>query len=226
MMLTVLAGGAALGLVSAPHCLAMCGPLAIAGCTRSGDVCAPDAASYLGARVVAYAAMGAVMGLFGASAMHGRGITLGRVAVVLLAATCVWQGVRSMRPVRNDAAGLIPLRAGPQPLTWVSTLSALLPRRGAGLGVVTAILPCGALFAAWGYAAATAHPVTGALAMVAFAVASAPGLLLALAGRRLGSKVLQRTPRWLVAAAWLAVALLLVARLYISMKGTSDGCHG
>ena len=218
-----LAAAAVLGLVSAPHGLAMCGPLAIAGCTRQGSLDRTETLSYLGARVVAYATVGAVMGHLGDSALHDSWANLGRWAVVLLALVCVWQGVRSLR--RHDA-DVVELRRGPRPATLLATVAALLPRRGAGLGAVTAILPCGALVAAWGIAAAGAHPVTGAGAMVVFAVASAPGLAVALLGRRLGQKLLARIPRFALAVAWFGVAALLVGRLYLSMETGGCGCHG
>ena len=218
-----LAAAAVLGIVSAPHCLAMCGPLAIAGCTRHGVVSRRDTVSYLGARLVGYATVGAFMGHLGASALHDSWATVGRWAVVLLALVCVWQGARSLR---RDDGGVVVLRRGSRPGSPLGTLAAMLPRRGAGLGLVTAILPCGALVAAWGIAAAAAHPVTGAGAMLTFAAASAPGLLVALLGRRLGQKLLRRIPAGLLAAAWFGVALLLMGRLYLSMESGSCGCHG
>lgn len=222
-----LAGAAVLGIVSAPHCLAMCGPLAIAGCTRQGAVDKKDTAAYLGARVVAYATVGAVMGHLGASALHDGWATVGRWAVVLLAVVCVWQGVRSLRRTGGSPDDVVvALRRGPRPASLSSTVASLLPRRGAGLGIVTAILPCGALVAAWGIAAAAAHPVTGAAAMVTFSAASAPGVIVAILGRRLGQKLVAAIPRPLLAAAWFAVALLLAGRLYLSMESGGCGCHG
>lgn len=219
-----LAAAAALGLVSAPHCLAMCGPLAVAGCTRQGAIDRKDTAAYLGARLLAYAAVGAIMGHLGASALHEGWATLGRWAVISLAVICAWQGVRSLR--RRDES-VVALGRGPQRgrSSLLTTILSVLPRRGAGLGVVTAVLPCGALVAAWGIAAAAAHPLAGAGAMMAFATASAPGVLVALLGRRLSEKILRRIPRPLMAAAWFAVALLLVGRLYLSTQ-SGCGCHG
>ena len=90
---------------------------------------------------------------------------------------------------------------------------------------VTAVLPCGALVAAWGVAASAAHPVGGAGAMAVFSVASAPGLLVALLGRRLGERLIRRVPPPLLAAAWFAVALLLIGRIYLTTQ-SGCGCHG
>jgi sulfite exporter TauE/SafE len=206
----------------------MCGPLAIAGCTREGAVDKKDTAAYLGARLVAYATVGAIMGHLGASAMHEGWATVGRWTMILLALVCIWQGVRSLR--RSDEARfdqkVVQLGRGPRRTSsLLGTVLSLLPRRGAGLGIVTAILPCGVLVAAWGVAAASAHPVEGAAAMTTFAAASAPGLVIALLGRRLGDKILRRIPRPLLAGAWFAVALLLATRIYLSTQ-TGCGCHG
>ena len=128
--------------------------------------------------------------------------------------------------MRRVDGGVVTLRRMPRARSSLGILASLLPRRGARLGMVTAILPCGALVAAWGIAAAAAHPVTGAGAMVTFGAASAPGLLVALLGRRLGQKLLRRVPSGVLAAAWFGVAVLLLGRLYVSMEGGSCGCHG
>jgi uncharacterized protein len=222
-MLSAIAAAAVLGVVSAPHCLAMCGPLAVAGCTTSGKP-KQQIVGYLSARSVAYATVGAVMGHLGASALAGSWTSLGSWAMAGLAITCVWQGLRAMRKRSVAPDRPVSLGKAPRPRGLLESLVSLLPKRGAALGALTAILPCGALVGAWGIAAASAHPVRGAAAMFVFAGASSPGLLIALLGRRLGARILARVPHQLQAAAWFAVAALLVGRLYLFITA-GPACH-
>jgi sulfite exporter TauE/SafE len=102
--------------------------------------------------------------------------------------------------------------------TWLVPL----PARGLGLGMVTAVLPCGALVAAWVIAAATAHALTGATAMLAFSVASAPGTLAALLGRHAIAAHLHKLPRAALASAWFITALLVLGRMWLA---TQTQCH-
>ncbi|MEZ4443197.1 MAG: sulfite exporter TauE/SafE family protein [Polyangiaceae bacterium] len=225
MSLAAAATGAfMLGLASAPHCLAMCGPLTLAGCSSGeGGVSRRRSLGYFGARFVSYALVGAVMGHLGASASVTGWDHVGRWAMVLLAIVCVYQGVATLRKRRVPLVQLRPKPAPPSVFTQLRKIVVgLLPRRGAGLGMVTALFPCGALVAAWGIAAASAEAVSGAVAMLVFAAASAPGLVIALVGRRLGDKLIQRLPAPVLAAAWFAVAATIAFRLYTA--ATTGGC--
>jgi uncharacterized protein len=223
--LEVLAAAALLGVSTLPHCLAMCGPVA-----ALNGACAKtrwrDGGAYLAGRVVGYATLGSVMGALGAHAFAALGGRwLGRAAVVALALACVWQALRAIVPAPASAradAGLLAL--GPRRSRGMrEALMAALPRRGWGLGLATAILPCGALPAAWGLAAASSDPARGAGAMLAFAIASSPALVVALLGRGFLARAAARVPRGVQAAAWLAVAGLLTARLWLAREGC---CHG
>jgi hypothetical protein len=220
-MTTLEALGAALvlGVATLPHCLAMCGP--VAALHRAGPTCGSwrSARTYLAGRLVGYMVVGSLMGALGAHAFAALGGRwLGRAAIAALAVTCAWQAYRALRP----SPPLVKLRSQPR-ASWADTATSLLPQRGLGLGVATAVFPCGALPAAWGIAAAAAHPARGAAAMLAFALASSPALVLGIFGRQLLGKLGARVPRALQAAGWLAVAALLCARLWHAREGS---CHG
>lgn len=215
-----------LGVITLPHCLVMCGPVAAVACTSSGRgaprgrVSWRDGAAYFFGRLAGYAAVGSVMGVIGAHAFTLLGADrVGRAALVGLAITCVWQAYRMLRPAKTRLAVLT---AKPRARPLLSLLASFVPKRGLGLGLVTALFPCGALPAAWAIAASSGHPVPGALAMFAFALASTPALVIAVGGRELAQRVATRVPRAFQAAFWLALATLLVVRACL----IEAPCHG
>jgi len=220
-VLTALATGA-LGSV---HCAAMCGPLAVAGCSgarapsgpRTGLFSWRDAAGYFCGRLVAYVTVGAVVGHLGRHALCFLPMgTLETMTVAAVAVAAAHRGIAILRGKPTTA--LVTLGRGPKPAGLVSLLAQLWPRRGLGLGLATGVLPCGLLFPAWALAAGTASAPSGAVVMAAFAVATMPGLGLPLAGGRLLRHALAKLPlqahgwAWCVLAAWMAARPLLVAK--------------
>jgi sulfite exporter TauE/SafE len=211
-LLPIFGASVAAGLASAPHCAAMCGPLALAAC---GNRAAPTAAYTFG-RLVSYALGGAVAGAVGGRLV----MVLGRshvhhVAAGITALAVAWQALRLLR-AETRAAPLVPLRASREGSV----------RRGLGIGLLTGLLPCGALAAALLLAAGTASPGGGALAMIAYAMASAPGLLAVVAAGRFASRFGLRAPaRWQRRA--LGLALLGLAAWTLSRPFTvaRRGCH-
>ena len=101
---------------------------------------------------------------------------------------------------------------------WTRTLAALTSRidrtrPGGGylLGVALGFLPCGFLYAALAAAAATADPLRGGLAMLAFGLGTVPALVLVgIAGQATG-RVWQRATARLAPAVLLVNAGLLAA---------------
>ena len=144
------------GLTGSPHCVGMCGGFA----TAASD---SPVAYHLG-RLTTYMVLGGLAGAFGA-AIPGPPWISGAVALVVL----TWFSLR--------LAGLAPevhIGSG-----WVvDTGRKLLKREGyAGrwaLGAVTALLPCGLVWAALGIAVGANHPGGGAIAMAAFWVGTVP----------------------------------------------------
>lgn len=207
-----LAAALASGLLGSLHCAAMCGPLAVAGCSRDGRVDRRAAAGYFAARTAAYAGVGGLMGAIGEHALCR--LPMGTVQTVAGAGVAAALGVRGVGVLVRHRW---PRGARARPLgkrrpSLLARVLGRLPRRGALLGAVTAILPCGMLVPAWLIAGATASPLDGALVMLAFSAASAPGLIAPLAGRRLLDMLARRVPASVHGLAWIALALWVVMR--------------
>jgi len=166
-----LLAGAGLGLLSIPHCAAMCGPLAQAACTRSGQVTAP--LQYQAGRIAGYAFIGALSGHLGRAIVSVSVATwlpivfaVTTATVLLLLARRLWQ------QTRPAGASLTTLRTGARERSWWGRFQRLLPEHAAVFGLSTSLLPCGALAAALLASTQQAHPTYAALSMVGFAVAT------------------------------------------------------
>ncbi len=222
------------GLLGSLHCTGMCGPLAVAGCTKGRGV--DGATGYFAGRFVAYATLGAVVGHLGKHAFCILPMNAAHaIAVGLTAVPAAARGVSLLvrkppsefvplrkKPSANDgAAGRASAPYAPNPKSrWLTALAAVLPRRGLGLGLATGILPCGLLITAFAMAAATASPLLGATSMAAFAIGSAPGLLIPLLGRGLAERFKIKIPPKIEGLLWCALAVWLGVRLAMG-----ESCH-
>ena len=132
---------------------------------------------FMGGRIAGYAAFGALLGAIGASLTMPPAMT----AALMIAAAVV------MTLVGTRLTGLSPRVA-----TWSPTLPPSLARslgladtdaggysdvRAAGLGALSFFMPCGFTQAVQIYALSTGSPATAAMLMAAFAIGTAPGLL-------------------------------------------------
>ncbi len=217
-MSVVAIAGAALvaGLLGSVHCAGMCGPLAVAGCSKGRGI--EGAPGYFAGRFVAYATLGAVVGHLGRHAFCILPMNAAHaIAVALTAVPAAARGVSLL--ARKAPSEFVPLRKKPRSRI-LTTLAAVLPRRGLGLGLATGILPCGLLFTAFAMAAATASPMLGATSMAAFAIGSAPGLLVPLVGRGVAERLKIRIPPKIEGLLWCALAVWLGVRLAMG-----ESCH-
>lgn len=212
------------GLLGSLHCAGMCGPLVVAGCSKGRGV--DGATGYFLGRLVAYSTLGAVVGHLGRHAFCILPMSTAQaVAVALTALPAAARGL-SLLLLRQGPLELVQLQRKPGSSakgggrTVLSTLAAVLPRRGLGLGLATGILPCGLLVTAFAMAAATASPLLGAASMAAFAVGSAPGLAGALIGRGLAERLKVRVPVRVEGLLWCALAVWLGVRLAMG-----ESCH-
>ena len=226
MTLTALLLGLGAGLASAPHCAAMCGPLAAFACGRGGQ----RALRYQLGRSAGYLALGALVGAVGAglaAALRGpwpSALLSWSLALVLtIGAYRLWNGAEQRR-----AAPLRQLGKGPARRSWIERLLSWLPQDPLAVGLATALLPCGALAGAVVLAAGTGSPIDGALVMGGFSLTTAFGTLgagwLASRLRALDSPWVKRS-----LAAVLAVgAVLLFVRPIDKLRGGGDDacCHG
>lgn len=212
-VVTALISGAASGL----HCSVMCGPLALAGATVNGKLNPVAAIGYFGGRLAGYSVVGGLLGHLGQVTLQA--VPMGTVQTIVVAAVALLSLAHGIAILRGRAAEPL-FRIGSRRGGSVRLLTralAVLPRRGASLGVATALLPCGALAPAWLLAAGTTSASGGAAVMACFAVASLPGLAVPVFGRRLLQRKGVRLPAsapgfaWIALAGWMALRPLLIA---------------
>lgn len=214
---STLYAAASMGFLGSIHCAAMCGPLAIAGCNKSGKLDKRDGALYFLGRTVAYAFVGALFG--GAAQMHALHHQLHELQNVILwvvAGGALLHGLRLLWRQKKDPS-LVQLG---RPQNAVFRFAAKLwPRRGLGLGLATAFLPCGLLMGAWMLAAAAGGPKEGASTMVVFSLASLPGLAAPLLLEKVFAQRLSRlSPAW-YGLTWVLLAVWIGARPFLHQHG-------
>lgn len=198
-----------LGLASGVHCIGMCGGVALAQTAgkRRGDM-ARAAAEYNAARVLGYAAVGAVFGLLGGTIRYTGAFR--RMVLTLCGLAVTFSAVRMW--------GIVPA------LRRVPTLSELFGARTADTrraaakkpflaGLFTALMPCGSMSAVWLVAAASGSALRGAAAMAAFALGTVPALALFGAA---GALLPKRWNKYLCKA---STAILLALGLSLVWKG-------
>jgi len=165
------------------HCAFMCGPL-VSACQGSGPGdearrLGPDLGYHL-ARGLGYVTLGTLSGALGAAVdWAGAGVGIARLGAIFSGLLVVGAGVLSLWPSLRPGAP----SAGS---SWLA--SRLLGRglvrlrrkgptlRGAFLGLLTPVLPCGYLYAFVLSAAGTGSPFGGALLMAAFWLGTLPAL--------------------------------------------------
>jgi sulfite exporter TauE/SafE len=151
------------GLMGSPHCIGMCGGFASA-CARPlrGSV------AWHAGRLSTYAMLGAIGGLTG-RVIPGPAW----VALVISALLLIW--------FAGVLAGALPqLSVGVPGITRAGR--ALIARADVPsrylFGILTGMLPCGLVYAALSFALAAGTPLRGAVAMLAFGLATVPALAL------------------------------------------------
>jgi sulfite exporter TauE/SafE len=233
--LVAFGAGALAGLASSAHCAGMCGPLAAHACrARGGTGAWEGAVAYQGGRLLAYPALGALAGGLG----HGLTLALPeRVVQALLSwslavalGVASWRAFRASRPAdasSSRSSAPVALGHAPRRPSLAERLFARTLDAPFALGVVTALLPCGALATGLLVAAGSGAPTAGALAMMGFALASGPALLVA--AFALDRVAREAGPGGLRLAA-LALALGAVVLAVRPLAGLRHGgeavCHG
>lgn len=216
----IFAAGALLGLLSALHCVGMCGPFALKASLARGGLAAFAAGkscAYLLLGVLA-GSLGAQLGVFGPRARAALG--------VLAAAGLIYAGLRMLTGRGGTSGGKL--------VAWLAPfLRGLTRSLGAGeafvLGAGAGALPCGVVHLAVLQAAATAGALQGAAFMAAFALGTLPAPLLvaglgrgALRGLMHGAALIRTLGILLLIsgamAAWRALPALLAA------DGTTPAC--
>ncbi|GMV06882.1 MAG: hypothetical protein AMXMBFR53_31570 [Gemmatimonadota bacterium] len=206
-MIAAISAAALAGLVGSPHCIGMCGSFALACGGRASHT-----AAWHAGKILTYAVLGLLAGLLGHLVPGPRW-----VATVVSALLVVWFAA--------GLAGLVPEPTLKIPgLTRLATRAATRGDLGSRFvfGMATGLLPCGLVYATLGIAVASGDALTGALAMAAFGLGTAP----ALAAFGLGVRRVAGERPWTRRA--LAV-LVLVAGLWVvfQRQGKTPGMgHG
>ncbi len=201
---------------SAVHCVPMCGPFVL-GQVSDRLACVPACAlrerhrigagllwPYHLGRIVTYAGLGALAG--GTGAALGLLAWFGWVSAgLLLFAALLFASQAFSRIVRPGGSPALLRRLTARLAGGGRTR----PAGGLTLGLALGFLPCGFLYSALAASAATADPLGGAVAMLAFGLGTVPALVLVGIAGEAASRVWQR--RMAVAAP--AVMLLNAAVL-------------
>lgn len=209
-------------LVGSAHCAAMCGGFAClassghAGAQAGWRQAGAASAAYHGGRLASYLLLGAVAGWLGglverAGTLAGlqRTATLASSVLIIawgLALLAEQRGLRLPRPAPLEPAQ-----------RWLGARLQGLARRppvvrGAALGLLTTLLPCGWLYAYVVAAAGTGAPVPATLVMAIFWLGTVPALVLVgLGARALAGPLRSRLPQ-LTAMALVAVGVVSLAR--------------
>lgn len=221
-MIATLSAVIAASLLGSLHCAGMCGGFAaLCGGARGGRGVAGPVA-YNGGRLLAYVGLGALAGLlagrFDAVAHSLLGVQ--QVATWILVATLVVMALRELGLARRRAEVVrIDDPERPRgPLTRLRGRVAMLLRRpGPGpalaVGLLSAVLPCGWLWAFVAVAGTTGEAGSGALVMAVFWVGTLPALVVVGGLARLAGSRMRRHARLLT-----AVALLLAAGVALAGK--------
>lgn len=173
-MLDALAQGATFGVASSLHCIGMCGPFAGYAGRR-----VTEAGLYHSGRALGYATIGGVAGMlgYGFSRSVGAGSDLAFGAAL---ASLVFGSALLLRGILGPHGLPLPKIVGSFGASMIRPIQELPANLRAGaLGVLTALLPCGVLYAAFLAAAASASPLLGSTSLVGLALGAAPALLLA-----------------------------------------------
>lgn len=174
MEIPLIASAALLGLAGAPHCTAMCAAPCAAAVGRGGWA---NQIGFHAARLAAYAAVGGIAAA-SVSALAGWSQftpALRPLWVLLHAAAFalgLWMLLKARQPAWMSGLGRVP--AVPATGGWQMMKG---PARAAAAGSLWVAWPCGLLQSALMVAAMGSSAATGATAMAAFALASAPGLV-------------------------------------------------
>lgn len=167
------------GLLTSTHCIGMCGGILLAQTTDARGVTGRSkrgliaTAAYNSGRVVSYTAVGALCGALGAVITYTPNIK--SMVFTVAGALVLLIGLRM--------AGILPgLRSTETELPGACSLNARTRRRFAGrpliIGLLTGVMPCGALSAMWLCAMSSGSAARGALVMLVFSLGTVPLLFL------------------------------------------------
>jgi sulfite exporter TauE/SafE len=213
-VIATLSGVLAASLLGSLHCAGMCGPLAAIASAPSAPVQVTReqtplrrhlaaelslATIYNLGRLVAYAALGAIAGSLGrVLELGGALVGVQRVAAIVSGLVLILAGLIVAAQWFGLSKSTFSLPSGlTSKLTRIHATASRLPAavRAAIIGLLSAALPCGWLYAFVTAAAGTAHPLDGALVMTAFWLGTVPVMTSVGVGlRRLAAPLRRHVP--------------------------------
>ena len=167
------------GLLTSTHCLGMCGGILLSQTTEAlplAEAAQRDAKrgiwaslAYNGGRVVSYTAVGAAFGAVGAVISYTMQVksmvfTIAGILVVLIGLQ-LWGVAPWLRRLAPETPAFCTLPEGKKKRFYGRPLI---------IGLLTGVMPCGALAAMWAYAMGTGSAGRGALSMLVFALGTVP----------------------------------------------------
>ena len=214
------------GLLGSGHCFGMCGGIAAGlGAMAPGRAVVP-ALQFNLARILSYA----VLGLVAATVLSGVSnlVPIGRWLRVITALMILLIGLKFLFDfggisfIERGGAGLwrriMPwaMKAGSRN-DWLGRLL---------LGACWGFIPCGLVYSILVTAASTAHPVSGAVTMLAFGAGTLPSMLgLTIAAPALSSFLADKTVRRLIGFALVVLALWTLVMMWSMSQGTMNHSH-
>lgn len=176
-----------LGLVTSLHCVSMCGPMVLTYALKGAEEgtvaqrIVPNLA-YQAAKILSYMLVGLVLGAIGSAfnldAIRPYVMVLAGIFMIVLALGMTgrvsWAAKLQPRPPRFLVRALSGTRRKAVADAEAGHASLVTPIT---FGLLTGLMPCAPLMAAQLTAAATGSPVSGALAMLAFGLGTAPLML-------------------------------------------------
>ncbi|MBK7644976.1 MAG: sulfite exporter TauE/SafE family protein [Planctomycetes bacterium] len=197
-------------LMSAGHCLGMCGPLVCAASLPAQGNPVGALGLYHAGRIASYALLGALLGGVGSLMPEGVNTVVWQAVLSLLAAAAlVWValGLLDIFPLASPSCAGKLSRWMMHTVGGTGRTRTLLQRFG--LGAANGVLPCGPVYTVAVAALAAGGPARGALAMVVFGAGTLPLLV----GVALGMRWAGQRLRLRLFRAGAALALLMGVQL-------------
>lgn len=230
-----LAAIALASLLGSLHCAGMCGGIATVACAAgSRPARGLPSVAYHGARLVGYVALGSIAAVAGASIDAAWRLTLGaqNVMGILTAIMLLALAIRQLLP---STGSLVKLGRGPRRERISTLLARALGRRGlvgaAGVGLLTALLPCGWLWSFVVVAAGTADVPSASAIMAAMWLGTLPSLALVGVAGATATRVLGRHAPKLTAAILVVLAIFSVTHRLVPAPAADEtfaerpSCH-
>lgn len=203
-------------LMSAGHCLGMCGPLVCAASLRSRENPRAFALTWAGpyhtGRIASYAVLGGGLGAVGGLLPDRATAVAWQASLALLAAVAMACVALALLDVVPMAKLPFASRVAPWLMRRLSGSRGGLAGR-VGLGAANGLLPCGPVYTAAVATLAAGSAWRGALAMVAFGAGTLP-MLIALA---FGARWLEA--RWRVGLYRVGAVMALLMAVQLGLRG-------